>query len=56
MHCSSTAALLQKLAKENDDAAIIWRKTEEIENTHSCPTSNRCFMQFGIPLIVHGNE
>ena len=38
---SSTAALLQKLAKENDDAAIILRKTEEIEHTQSITTSNR---------------
>ena len=39
---SSTAALLQKLAKENDDAAIVLRKAEEIEHTQSLTNSNRC--------------
>ena len=41
LYFSSTAALLQKLAKENDDAAIVMRKAEDIEHTQSLTNSNR---------------
>ena len=41
LYFRSTAALLQKLAKENDDAAIVMRKAEDIEHTQSLTNSNR---------------